>query len=102
MRRYFENHGYVAECVRKLHTDFGRTEIPSAPYVRYPVKKVRETVHTSEDIAAVAESAYEAPSISIYRRSQELNILETSLRRILHKDIGMTPYSLIGSEIEAN
>ena len=42
LRRYFENHSIVAECVRKLCTDFGR-EVPSAPYVRYLVKKVKET-----------------------------------------------------------
>ena len=36
-------HGNVAECVRKLRTDFGRREAPSAPYVRYLVKKVKET-----------------------------------------------------------
>ena len=40
---YFENYGNVAECVRKLHTDFERREAPSAPYVRYLVKKVKKT-----------------------------------------------------------
>ena len=43
LRHYFENHGNVAECVRKLRTDFGRKQAPSAPYVRYLVKKVKET-----------------------------------------------------------
>ena len=44
LRHYFENHDNVAECVRKLRMDFGRTEAaPSAPYVRYLVKKVKET-----------------------------------------------------------
>ena len=33
----------------------------------------------------------EAPSTSIHRRSLQLNIAETSLRRILHKDLGMMP-----------
>ena len=68
MRHYFENHVNVAECVRKLHTDFVTREAPSAPYVRYLVKKVKETgidkpkreksktVHTPLNIAAVAES----------------------------------------------
>ena len=93
-RRYFENHGNVAECVRKLRTDFGRREASSAPYVRYLVKKVKETgifsdkpkrekpkiVLTPENIAAVTESVYETPSTSIHRCSQQLNILETSLR----------------------
>ena len=36
LRHYFENHANVAECLR---TDFGRREAPSAPYVRYLVKK---------------------------------------------------------------
>ena len=40
---FFENHGIVAECLRKLSTDFGRREVPSAPYVRYLVKTVKET-----------------------------------------------------------
>ena len=108
LRHYFENHGNVAECVRKLRTDFGRKQAPSAPYVRYLVKKVKETsilndkpkrekpkaVHINENIAAVAESVCEAQSISNHRRSQQLNISEPSSRRILHKDLGMTPYKV--------
>ena len=100
LRHYFKNHGNVAECVR----DFGRREAPSAPYVRYLVKKMNktfslidkpkrrkpETVRTHKNIAAVAESVCEAPSTSIHRHSQQLNISETSLRRILHKDLSMT------------
>ena len=43
LRRYSENHGNVSECVRKLRTEFGRREAPSAQYVRYLVKKVKET-----------------------------------------------------------
>ena len=35
-----------------------------------------ETVHTHENIAAVTESVCEAPSTSIHRRSQQLNISE--------------------------
>ena len=96
LRHYFENHGNVAEFVRKLRTDFGRRAAPLAPYVRYFVKKVKEigilidkpkleepkTVSTLENIAAVAKSVCEATSISNHRRSQQLNILELSLRRI--------------------
>ena len=40
---YFENHGNVAECVRKLRADFENREAPLAPYVRYLVQKVKET-----------------------------------------------------------
>ena len=44
-------------------------------------------MRTAENIAAVAET-------SIDRRSQQLNISETSLRRILHEDLSMTPYKV--------
>ena len=50
-----------------------------------------KTVRTPENIAAVAECECEAPSTSIHRRSQQLNISVGSLRRILHKVLGMTP-----------
>ena len=43
LQHNFENHGNVAECVRKLCTDFGRREAPLTQYVRYLVKKVKET-----------------------------------------------------------
>ena len=48
-----------------------------------------KTVRTPENIAAVAASVCEASSTSILRRSQQLNISRTSLRRVLHKDFGM-------------
>ena len=53
-----------------------------------------KTVRTSENIAAEAESVYEKTSTSIHHRPQQLNILETSLRRIWHKDFGMTQYKV--------
>ena len=105
---YFVNHGNVAECLRKLRTAFWRREALLAPYVRYLVKKVKETgilidkpkrekpktVRTSENIAAVAESVFEAPSTSIHRCYQQLNISDTTLRRILYKDLSMMLYKV--------
>ena len=83
MRHLFENHGNVAECVRKLRADLGRRESPSAPYVRYLVKKLKETgilidipqrempktMRTPENIAAVAGSMRDAQSASVHRHS---------------------------------
>ena len=60
----------LQKVLRRLRTVFGRREAPSAPYVRYLVKIVKETdilidkpkreelktVRTPENIAAVAES----------------------------------------------
>ena len=94
--------------MRKLRTDFERRNAPSTPYVHYVVKKVQEIgilidkskcekpkkKRIPENIAAVGESVCEAPSTSIHRPSQQLNILETSLRRILHKGLGITPYDV--------
>ena len=45
LRHYFENHGNVVECVRKLRTEFGRREAPPAPYVGYLVKKTERNWH---------------------------------------------------------
>ena len=61
------------------------------------MKKVKETGKkdkTAKNIAAVAESVRKAPSKSICGRSQQLNISETSLRRIVHKELAMTPYKI--------
>ena len=63
-----------------------------APYVRYPVKKVKETgmlikkpkrekpktVRTPENVITVAESVREALLTSIRCRSQQMNISKTS------------------------
>ena len=59
-----------------------------------PKREMSKTVHTPENITAVAESVCEALSTSIHRRSQQLNISETSLRRILHKDLDIMPYKV--------
>ena len=97
LRHYFENHDNVAEYVRKLRTNFGIREAPSAPCVHYLVKKVeqtgilidkpkrekRKTMRTLKHIAVVTESVRKAPSTSIHRPSEQLLISETSLRRIL-------------------
>ena len=63
----------------KLCTDFGRREPPSALYIRYLVKTVKETgilidnpklekpktVRTPENITAMAKSVREAPTTTI-------------------------------------
>ena len=45
-----------------------------------PKRERPKTVRTVENIAAVAESVSEASSISIHRRSQQLNISEWPLQ----------------------
>ena len=53
-----------------------------------------KAVHTPENITDEAESVCEAQSTSYQHRPQQLHISETSFRRILHKDLGMTPYKV--------
>ena len=73
--------------MRKLHTNCGRRAAPSAPYIGYLVKKVKETGmlidkpkrekpkkgRTPENIAAVPESVCEAPSTSINSPWSQMN-----------------------------
>ena len=73
---------------------FEKSASSSGILIDNPKREEPKTVRMPENIAAVAESVFEAPSISIHCRSQQLNISETSLRRILHKGFGMTPYKV--------
>ena len=106
-RHYFEYHGNVAECVKNciriLEAEKHRMfvilrkkwkELASTSINQSVKSQKREYWRTHENIAAVAESVCKAPSTSIHRRSQLMNIWETSLSRILHKDLGMTPYKV--------
>ncbi|KAJ8960960.1 hypothetical protein NQ318_020262 [Aromia moschata] len=104
------------ETVRKLRTLFGRNEAPSAPSVRKFLRKVRETdmlmdnrshpraraVRTAERIAIVAQSVRENPRTSTRHRAQ-FNGSRTSLRRILHKDLGLFASKLrLTQEVKEN
>lgn len=95
----------------------GRERAPSGTAVVKLVKKVREQgllldnrsgprarpVRTPENIAAVAHSVGQNPSTSTRRRSQQLAISRTSLRRILHKDLGLFAYKVqMTQELKAN
>lgn len=102
---YFQNKDNFAEIVRKCRTKFGRNNAPTEAGIRKFIKKVRETgfivdaptrvrTPTPENIEAVAVSVRESPGTSTRHRAQELTIKRTTLRRILHKDLSMTPYKV--------
>ena len=65
---------------------------------RSTVSEKPKTVRAPVNIVAVAESMREAPSTSIHHYSQQLNISETSLRRILHKDLALQSPIDLGAE----
>ena len=105
LRHYFENHANIAECMRKLSMDFGRKEAPLARYVRYLVKKVKETGSFKETKACkvknsvysreCSESVCEAPSTSLRRRSQQLNFSETSLKLLQNVSTSVEKYKKV-------
>jgi len=82
--------------------------MPSTQFVNQFVKRIRQTeslldkatrshtrpVRSTENIAAVAQNVLEQLLTSTRHRSQNLNILRTSLRKILNKDLGMKPYKV--------
>ena len=57
-----------------------------------PKREKPKRLSTPKNIAAVAESGHEAPSTLIHRSSQQLNISEIRLRRILHNDLDVKLY----------
>ena len=112
LRQYFENHGNVAECVVTILYEFWKNRSTASIVCSIscektgilsdkPKREKPKTVRTPDNIAAVAEKVREAPSTTLQRRSQQLNISVTSLRRILHLgyDVKQSP---IGSGLEAN
>lgn len=108
LKTYFECGSVVAETARNLRRKFGRNEAPSYQGIKNFIDKVRrsgmlvDVTHvphthprrTPEAIAAVAESVRLNASTSTRRRSQQLNISRTTLRRILHQDLGMYTYKV--------
>ena len=87
LRYYFENHFGRSVCSLSCEK-VKETGI----LIDKPKCEKAKTVCVARNIVAAAESMREAPSTSIHSRSQQFNISETTLRRILHKALGMTPY----------
>lgn len=108
LKTYFESGCVLAETARNLRIKFGRNEAPTERGIRKFIDKVRETgmlvdatrvpharpVRTVEAIAAVTESVRLNPTTSTRRRSQQVGVSRTTLRRILHKDLGMFAYKV--------
>jgi len=102
LKTFFQSGESSIQTVRNLCGKFGRKKMLSTQFVDQFVKRIRQTgslldkatcsrarpVRSTENIAAVAQSVLEQPSISTRHRSQNLNISRNSLRRILNKDFG--------------
>ena len=105
---HYKNGENFAVTVRKTKALFCRHEAPSQPTIVKLVEKfelfgqvsdvnnrnrVRHS-RTTENIAAVARSVEENSGLSISRRSLELDIPQTTLHRILHKDLSLKAFKV--------
>ena len=63
----------------------------AASSINQSVKSQKQCVNPR--ILLLWQNVCEEPSTSIHRRPQQLNTLEISLRRILHKDLGHTKFN---------
>ena len=105
---HYKNGENLAVTVRKTKAFLGRREAPCRTAIQKLVEKFEllgqvsdvknktraRRSRTTENIAAVAQSVEENPGLSIPRRSLELGIPQTSLHRILHKDLGLKAYKV--------
>ena len=76
----------VHAIVDKFETKFTLLDIP--------VPKRRRIARSEEIIAAVSASIQNEPNQSIPRRSQELGIAQTTLWRIMRKDLGLHAFKI--------
>ena len=80
------NRPTVRAIVDKLETKFTLFDVP--------VPKRRRIGRSEEKIAAVSASIQNEPNQLIPRRSQELGIAQTTLWRIMRKDIGLHAFKI--------
>ena len=109
--RDFILHGHsesVVTTLRALTPIVGRNNRPTRQAVRaivdkfetkftlldVPVPKRRRIAQREEIIAAVSASIQNEPNQSIPRRSQELGIAQTTMWRIMRKDLGLHAFKI--------
>ena len=105
---YYRNSESVFATLRALTLIFGRNNRPTRQAVRaivdkfeikftlldVPVPKRRRIAWSEEIIAAVSASIQNESNQSISRRSQELGIAQTTLWRIMRKDLGLHAFKI--------
>lgn len=117
VKTYYENHSSVRATFRALRQFYGAIGRPAESTIRRLINKFeatgsvnnqptptrRRNVRSAQNVAAVRDSVRENPRQSISRRAQELRLSETSLRRILHLNLGMHPYKIqLTQELKIN
>ena len=108
IKNYYRNSESVVATLRALTPIFGRNNRPIRQAVRaivdkfetkftllnVPVPKRRRISRSEEIIAAVSASIQNEPNQSIPRRSQELGIAQTTMWRIMRKDLGLHAFNI--------
>lgn len=85
-RHYSVNRLTIRRIVDNFESEFSLHD------KRVPVRQ--RNARTQENIDAVAASVRDNPNLSIPRRSQQLNLSQTTTWRILRKDLGLHPYKI--------
>lgn len=102
---FYENGCSVRNVFRKLRDVYGRHNRPTEQQI---VRKFQETGavqdrerrqyaragRSEENIGAVSDSVAADPNTSISRRSQQLGLSESTVWRILHKDLALKAYKV--------
>ena len=105
---YYENGRSARSVFRKLRDFHPRHNRPSEQQIGNIVRKFQETGsvkdrerhqyaragRSDENIATVSDSVAEDPNMSISRRSQQLGLSESTVWRIMHKDLALKAYKI--------
>ena len=108
IKNYYRNSESVVATLRALTPSFGRNNHPTRQAVHaivdkfetkftllnVPVPKRLRIARSEEIIAAVSASIQNEPNQSIPRRTQELGIAQTTLWRIMRKDVGLNAFKI--------
>lgn len=108
VKTFYQSGESCAATVRRLRGTLGRNEAPNESTVRRLMKKFEETgsvvdlkspgrrrsARTEQNIEVVRDSVAVSPAKSIRRRSQQLRLRCSSVRRILRYDLKCHPYKI--------
>ena len=108
VKTFYQSGESYAATVRRLRGILGRNEAPTESTVRRLMTKFFETGSTADvkspgrprsrrteqNIALVRDSVAVSPMKSVRRRSQQLGLTRSSLRRILRYDLHFYPYKI--------
>ena len=108
IKNYYRNSESVVATLRALTPIFGHNNRPTRQAVRpivdefetkftlldVPVPKRCRIARSEEIIAAVSASIQNEPNQSIPRRFHELGIAQTTLWRIMRKDLGLHAFKI--------